>query len=123
MRERCEKPGNKEYHNYGARGIAVCARWALFENFLADMGLRPSPQHQIDRIDNARGYEPSNCRWVLPIENMRNKRSNRWIEFQGERLLISQWADRLGVSRATMTRRLGIQKWPLDRALTVRGAS
>lgn len=73
---RCETDTNTSYHNYGARGITVCERWrSSFDNFLADMGERPSPKHSLDRIDVNGNYEPSNCRWVTKEEQMRNRRT------------------------------------------------
>ena len=76
IKERCLKPKTKEYENYGGRGIKVCGRWLNnFDNFLEDMGSRPTPKHQIDRIDNDGNYEPDNCRWVIQLHNARNKRT------------------------------------------------
>lgn len=73
---RCDNPSANGYKNYGGRGITVCDRWRFgehgwtgFECFLADMGLRPSPRHSIDRFpDNDGNYEPGNCRWATPKE-------------------------------------------------------
>ena len=77
MKTRCLNPKRRNFKWYGALGVQVCDRWANnFENFLQDMGHRPSPKHTIDRIDPSGNYEPSNCRWVtwdIQAANRRKK--------------------------------------------------
>ena len=78
IKGRCTNPRHKEYHNYGDRGVHLCDSWKKFENFIEDMGKRPSPRHQIDRENNDGDYEPGNCRWVLPLTNARNQRRSKY---------------------------------------------
>jgi hypothetical protein len=106
IRERCGDPMNKDYHNYGGRGIKVCRRWLhSFEAFLADMGPKPTSRHQIDRINNNGNYKPGNCRWSTPIENAGNKRNTVFLEHDGKRLTQSEWSRITGLSQATLCER------------------
>lgn len=90
MRVRCLNVRNTYYKDYGGRGIKICERWNSYENFLADMGRKPTPAHTIDRIDNEKGYEPGNCRWATPEEQSNNTRKNVFVFYHGERLTIAQ---------------------------------
>lgn len=74
---RCRDRTNKYFPDYGARGISVCSRWDSFENFLVDMGERPSPAHSLDRINNHGNYEPGNCRWATQDIQHANRRRLR----------------------------------------------
>lgn len=75
MIQRCTNPKTSHYHRYGGRGIKVCERWLIFENFYADMGERPEGM-TLERINNDGDYKPSNCKWATHKENC-NNRSNK----------------------------------------------
>jgi hypothetical protein len=96
MFNRCCRPTHESYPAYGGRGIKICERWKSFENFLADMGERPTPQHSLDRIDVDGDYEPGNVRWATQKEQCRNKRTNRLIEIDGVSRCVSEWCEIFG---------------------------
>lgn len=99
MKARCNNPENKSYKDYGERGITICNRWSGedgFEKFLEDMGCKPSKDHSLDRMDNEGNYEPTNCRWATRREQSINRRSNKWLEFEGRKMIIKDWGRELG---------------------------
>lgn len=77
MKARCNNPNNDRFYDFGGRGIKVCARWDCFENFLADVGRRPSPRHQLGRLDVNRDYGPNNYAWMTPKRLASNRRLRR----------------------------------------------
>jgi hypothetical protein len=118
MRRRCSDPAHPSYADYGGRGIRVCERWQDFAAFRADMGVRPSPDHSIDRFPNNDGdYEPGNCRWGTRIDQSNNRRSSRTLTINGETLTMAQWERRTGLKPGTVFKRLA-QGWPAERAAT-----
>jgi hypothetical protein len=118
MRLRCNVPSNPAYKDYGARGITVCDRWIESpETFLADMGKKPTEKHELDRIDNDKGYSPENCRWATRSENDRNRRSNRFLEYDGHCRTIAEWAERHNIRSDTLTYRLD-NGWDIALALS-----
>lgn len=96
--------------------MRVCDRWDSFENFLADMGCRPSPKHSIDRIDNNDDYGPYNCRWATWEEQNRNRRDSVYVEHDGRTWSLQDLADHFGVPGKKLWRRLR-DGWPTARAL------
>lgn len=114
MKQRCINTSDHKYRDYGGRGITVCDRWLEssptgFENFLEDMGDRPTTKHSIDRIDVNGNYEPSNCRWATSTQQARNKRKPKnntssvvGVSIEG---LIKKgcrafWIDHLGIKHS-----------------------
>lgn len=100
MRRRCYDKKMDSYPRYGGRGIVVSEDWMNFENFIRDMGERPSTKHSIDRIDLNGNYEKGNCRWATQLEQGRNKSTNRIIEYNGELKILKDWANELGVDQS-----------------------
>lgn len=90
IKKRCGNPNSTEYKRYGARGIRVCERWNSFDNFLEDMGNRPSATHSIERIDNSKGYFPENCRWATPKEQANNTRRNVIVKINSKEMTLAQ---------------------------------
>lgn len=100
MKCRCLHPSHPSYMNYGGRGITICERWQQsFENFLADMGQKPTPKHSLDRIDNDGGYCPENCRWATYKEQHNNTRKNVYLTHDGVTHSIVEWCDIYDIPR------------------------
>lgn len=109
MVQRCTNPKAVGYDLYGARGIAVTSEWigrGGFVRFIEHIGRRPTPKHQIERIDNDGNYEPGNVRWATRIEQQRNTRRTRWIEIDGVRRSLPEWAELAGIAQNTIRSRL-----------------
>jgi hypothetical protein len=116
MVARCTNPRHTHYAYYGGRGITVCDRWLVFADFLADMGEKPNGL-SIDRIDNSKGYEPGNCRWATATRQMRNKRNNRILVFNGEPRSVAEWGEILGIPPAMIRDRMATG-WTVEKALS-----
>lgn len=118
MIKRCENPRFKSFHLYGGRGIKVCRRWRMsFENFLADMGIRPSQKHSLDRIDVNGNYCPENCRWATATEQLRNMRGNVVLRLDGTNRSLAAWCELYGANYHLTWSRLNAG-WELREALT-----
>lgn len=117
MLQRCHNPKATSYANYGGRGVKVCPRWWQFEAFLADMGTKPSAAHTLDRLDNAKGYEPRNVRWATLAEQGHNRRTNKYVEHAGIRASLAATIRRLGLPTFAVRNRIR-RGWDVERALT-----
>lgn len=117
MKSRCYNKANKRYSDWGGRGIRVCKEWQTFEGFYKDMGKSYKNGLSIDRIDNDKGYEQSNCHWATKIEQQNNKRSNRYIKFNGKIKTLSQWSKDTGIKADTIQARIDYLGWSIKKAL------
>lgn len=121
MTQRCLNENNPRYKRYGGRGIKICDRWHpatpnAFDNFLEDMGERPTSKHSIDRINNDGNYEPENCQWATLEEQGSNKSTNRNLTLVGRTQTLSRWAREKGIKPSVVDKRLRIG-WTESQAL------
>jgi len=113
MIARCYRPSHPAYKYYGAKGIQVCQQWRhSFKAFLSDMGEAPGG-YWIDRIDNTKGYEPGNVRWVTPSESAKNRKQREQVAGS-----IRQQARQAGVSYGLVINRM-VRGWTIEQALTI----
>lgn len=118
VKGRCNNPNHTKYYHYGARGIKMSSEWMnSFEQFLSDMGKRPSDGHSIDRIDTLGNYEASNCRWVTKEEQMRNRGVfNRRYTYKGVEKCMAEWVKECGIPAMEFNRRL-VKGWSIEETI------
>lgn len=103
MKTRCLNPKNKDYANYGGRGIGICPRWRdSYAAFEADMLPTYLPGLTLERIDNASDYAPENCRWATRGEQNRNWRHNVYVDTPWGHMLLVDAAAKSGINPITM---------------------
>ena len=107
MRARCSAPSLKDL-SYQQKGIKVCQRWNNFYNFLEDMGKRTIGEKlSIERIDNDKDYEPTNCKWATASEQAKNRGAfNILIEYDGETKVLKDWARHFNIKYTTLYQRM-----------------
>lgn len=124
MKQRCNNPKNHAYKYYGGRGIKICDEWLEFKTFY-EWAMKNGYEENltIDRIDNDGDYCPKNCRWSNRFVQANNKRNNVFVEFNGDRKTISEWARIIGIKQPTLSNRINNLGWSIDKAFTtpVRG--
>lgn len=103
IKYRCSNINDKKYSHYGGRGVTMCKEWMeSFETFLKDMGRKPCHNYSIERIDVNGNYDKNNCKWATNYEQNRNKRNNIWLQYNGKRMVLQDWAKEIGVSYSTI---------------------
>lgn len=118
MMARCYNPKETGYEKYGGCGISVCERWHKFDNFMADMGPRPSGM-TLDRWPDGKGnYGPDNCRWATIGEQIRNRSITVNITHNGLTMCVKDWADHIGMKYSTLKNRMQ-RGWEISKCLTV----
>lgn len=117
MIQRCTNPKNKQWKDYGGRGIMVCKRWMKFENFLEDMGKDWKSGLTIERIKNNKGYYKENCKWATREQQQRNRRNNRLIPCFGKTQCLAAWAEEYNIPYGTLLARINRLGWSIKKAL------
>lgn len=97
MKRRCDNVSSRSYPNYGGRGIAYDARWSIFENFIADLGPKPTRAHTLERINNELHYGPTNCVWETRKVQARNRRTSKLFTHQGQTRCLAEWERELNL--------------------------
>lgn len=115
MHSRCYNKNNKDYYRYGGRGIIVSKKWHNFDQFVIDMGIRPKNK-TLDRINNNKNYNKSNCRWATNTEQQSNKENNIYITHRNKRMTATMWARELKISKATFFTRLN-SGWDIEKII------
>lgn len=119
MKDRCYNAKNKTYKYYGGRGVYVCNEWLNnFAQFKKDMGTRPYKNHSIHRQNDSLCYCKESCVWATKKVQSREQRTNRIIEFKGEKKTLAEWSEVTGISRMLISGRLDRLGWTIEEALT-----
>lgn len=123
IKQRCYNVDSSEYHNYGAKGVVMCDKWVnnpeVFIRWGIENGWEKGLQVDKDIIPMKLGiqpmmYSPEMCCFVTPEVNSNNRSITIFIEYNGERLSISDWAKRTGLSRDRIDDRYR-KGWPPEK--------
>lgn len=112
LKRRCRDKSNCNYHRYGGREIKCKWKTALdfkndmYESYLIHCDKFGIKDTTIERIDNDGNYCKENCRWATLKEQNRNKSDNVWIKYKGEKMIVSDYAKKIGVHKSTIFNRI-----------------
>tara|TARA_R110000824_G_C15021618_1_gene658444 strand:+ start:213 stop:800 length:588 start_codon:yes stop_codon:yes gene_type:complete len=116
LKDRCHNKNNRTYSYYGGKGISVCDRWInSFENFISDMGMKPSKSHSIERIKGDLDYCPENCKWASKKEQVRNRSNTKKVKYKGVEKPLAEWCEILGLDYNNTNKRIW-RGWDIDSA-------
>ena len=121
IKGRILNPKNISYRDYGGTNLTIDSHYtgkSGFQNFLKDVGRKPTKNMSIERIDNSKGYVRGNLRWATDKEQSRNRRSNHLITFRGKTKILTEWAEEFGIKQKTLLQRINEYKWSTKKALT-----
>lgn len=121
MQRRCSDHKQHNYHRYGGRGIKVCQEWVdsfeSFEKWAWNNGF--DYDLTLDRRDTDKNYSPDNCRWVTLKVQANNTSTNKYIEYNGERLSYEEWGNKLGACKGFVWNRINLLGWSEIDAITI----
>ncbi len=122
MKSRCYNPNYEHYDRYGGRGISVCEEWKndfkAFYDWAMANGYTQSAT--LDRIDNDGNYCPENCRWATKKQQCNNRSSCVYIEHNGEKRTVTEWANLIGIKPATLYARIFVYGWSIEKAFSAK---
>lgn len=121
MKRRCFNKTDTSYKNYRKRGITVCDRWRdSFETFYEDVSKLPhfgEQSYTLNRIDNNGNYEPNNVEWATPKEQANNRRTTRFVEYNGQKLSLKQLSEKYNIPYNKLYKRYAILNWSIEKAV------
>lgn len=120
MMQRCYNENHQNYSRYGARGISVCEEWHDPTNFVAWANSTCGEKKTgftLDRKDNSKGYSPDNCKWSTASQQQNNRRNTLYVDFNGEKVPVSELARRYNVPVSRLRARIFEYGWPVEDAI------
>ncbi len=119
MKTRCYRKTQRDYHNYGGKGIVVCDEWLIYSNFRAwAISNGFCKGMSIERLDNEQGYNPKNCTWIPHADQGKNTRMVKLLTHDGKTMNHNAWAKHLGIPQPTISQRLQ-RGWSVHETLTI----